>query len=142
MVGCAHGHRSGPVAEREGSAVAATSLRSGLRPPADPDALASGSVEGVSAEAMVDAEVRAQVRDAGIDPAADPDAVRTVIADAVAAHARRRLSARLPVLTDPDGVARRLFDAVAGLGPLQPYLDDPDVEEIWINSVPEVADLR
>ena len=26
-----------------------------------------------------------------------------------------------------------MLDAVAGLGPLQPYLDDPEVEEIWIN---------
>ena len=26
-----------------------------------------------------------------------------------------------------------MFDAVAGFGPLQTYLDDPTVEEIWIN---------
>ena len=26
-----------------------------------------------------------------------------------------------------------MFDAVAGFGPLQKYLDDPTVEEIWIN---------
>jgi len=25
------------------------------------------------------------------------------------------------------------FDAVAGFGPLQQYLDDPTVEEVWIN---------
>ena len=28
---------------------------------------------------------------------------------------------------------RRLVDAVAGFGPLQPYFDDPTVEELWIN---------
>ena len=27
----------------------------------------------------------------------------------------------------------QVFDAVAGFGPLQTYLDDPTVEEIWIN---------
>ena len=26
-----------------------------------------------------------------------------------------------------------MFDAVAGIGPLQPFLDDPTIEEIWIN---------
>jgi pilus assembly protein CpaF len=30
-------------------------------------------------------------------------------------------------------VARAVLDAVAGFGPLQPFLDDPTVEEIWIN---------
>ena len=28
---------------------------------------------------------------------------------------------------------RDVLDAVAGFGPLQRYLDDPEVEEIWIN---------
>jgi pilus assembly protein CpaF len=26
-----------------------------------------------------------------------------------------------------------VYDGVAGFGPLQRYLDDPTVEEIWIN---------
>ena len=26
-----------------------------------------------------------------------------------------------------------LLDVLTGLGPLQPYLDDPTVEEIWVN---------
>ena len=28
---------------------------------------------------------------------------------------------------------KSVLDAVAGFGPLQQYLDDPTVEEIWIN---------
>src|SRR5699024_3808871 len=35
-----------------------------------------------------------------------------------------------------------IFDAVAGFGPLQPLLDDPDVEEIWINSPTQVFCAR
>ena len=31
-----------------------------------------------------------------------------------------------------------MLDAVAGFGPLQPYLDDPTVEEIWINEPSKV----
>ena len=46
---------------------------------------------------------------------------------------RRTLSGGLPPLVDPENAAREVFDAVAGFGPLQPYLDDPTVEEIWIN---------
>ena len=34
---------------------------------------------------------------------------------------------------DPTRLAQDVFDAVAGYGPLQRYLDDPTVEEIWIN---------
>ena len=39
----------------------------------------------------------------------------------------------LPALPDPRQAARVVYDAVAGFGPLQRHLDDPEVEEIWIN---------
>ena len=35
-----------------------------------------------------------------------------------------------------------MLDAVAGLGPLQPYLDDPTVEEIWVNEPGKVFVAR
>ena len=95
-----------------------------------------------AAEALIDAEVRERIRHAGIDPMADPAAVRTVIAEAIAIYSRERAAARLPALVESDVLARRLFDAVAGLGPLQQYLDDPDVEEIWINSPSRVFIAR
>jgi len=46
------------------------------------------------------------------------------------------------VLASHDGLApeqaanlkREVLDEVIGLGPLQPFLDDPKVEEIWVNS--------
>ena len=34
---------------------------------------------------------------------------------------------------DRDELARHAFHAVAGFGPLQPFFDDPAVEELWIN---------
>jgi pilus assembly protein CpaF len=37
------------------------------------------------------------------------------------------------VLADRGLAARQVFDAVAGFGPLQQYLDDPTVEEVWVN---------
>lgn len=39
----------------------------------------------------------------------------------------------MPPLGDADHVARSVLDAVAGFGPLQPLLDDPTIEELWIN---------
>ncbi len=62
----------------------------------------------VNAIAVVEDEVRELVRRRGLDPAAEPCAVRRV-------------------------AAREIFNAVAGFGPLQKYLDAPTVEEIWIN---------
>ncbi|MDD9350375.1 ATPase, T2SS/T4P/T4SS family, partial [Mumia sp.] len=44
--------------------------------------------------------------------------------------------------TDPDATVGELVAAVSGLGPLQPYLDDPEVEEIWINEPSRVFVAR
>ena len=44
-----------------------------------------------------------------------------------------RPSAGEPPLADAEGLARRILDDILGLGPLQPLLDDPAVEEIIVN---------
>ena len=36
-------------------------------------------------------------------------------------------------LSDAPSAARSVYDAVAGHGPLQRPLDDPEVEEIWVS---------
>ena len=36
--------------------------------------------------------------------------------------------------TTKPACVREVLAAVAGYGPLQPYLDDPTVEELWINA--------
>lgn len=87
-------------------------------------------IDGV---ALVEDEVRELVRRRGLDPANDVTALRRLIDEAVADYDERTLSAALPALPDARGAASRIFDAVAGLGPLQPLLDDTAVEEIWIN---------
>ena len=82
---------------------------------------------------LVEGEVRELVRRRGIDPDHDPEGVRTAVAQVMADYDERSLAGGLPVVTDPTGTGREVFDAVAGLGPLQRYLDDPTVEEIWVN---------
>jgi pilus assembly protein CpaF len=56
-----------------------------------------------------------------------------LIDEVVSDYLDRAVTAQLPPLTETGPVARAVLDAVAGFGPLQPFLDDPTVEEIWIN---------
>lgn len=85
------------------------------------------------AVALLEYEVRELARRRGIDPAADFSGIRALIEEAVADYDDRSLAGLVPPLGDSDGVAKELLDSVAGLGPLQRYLDDPSVEEVWIN---------
>lgn len=82
---------------------------------------------------VVEDEVRELVRRRGLDPAADSASVQLLVEEVVADYDERTLSSSLPPLVDRRGTIRAVFDAVAGFGPLQRYLDDPVVEEIWIN---------
>lgn len=87
----------------------------------------------MDAIAVVEDEVRELVRRRGLDPVAEPAAVRMLVDQVVADYGERSLAGGLPRLGDAARVSRTVFDAVAGFGPLQRYLDDPAVEEIWIN---------
>ena len=46
------------------------------------------------------------------------------------------------MLADVDAASRAVWDTVAGFGPLQRFLDDPSVEEIWINEPSRVFVAR
>jgi len=87
----------------------------------------------VDAVLVVEGEVRELVRRRGLDPQADPVQVRDLVEAVVADYGERSLTGGLPALADPQGAVRDVLDSVAGLGPLQRYLDDPTVEEIWVN---------
>ncbi|MDQ1706491.1 MAG: pilus assembly protein CpaF [Frankiaceae bacterium] len=87
----------------------------------------------VDSIAVVEEEVRELVRRRGLDPRADAAEIRLLVDEVVADYDERTLTSSLPPLTDASRTARRVYDAVAGFGPLQSYLDDPSVEEIWIN---------
>lgn len=91
---------------------------------------------------IIDAEVRDAVRRRGLDPVGDPAAVRRVVDEVVAAYDERSLTRALPPLGDPGEAAKAVLDAVAGYGPLQPYFDDPTIEEIWINEPSRVFVAR
>ena len=84
-------------------------------------------------QAIVDAEVRELVRRRGIDPLAEPATVAGLVDEVVSGYLDRAATSPLPSLGDTDLLTRAVVDEVAGFGPLQPLLDDPAVEEIWIN---------
>jgi pilus assembly protein CpaF len=87
----------------------------------------------MKAAEVVEDEVRELVRRRRLDPHSDGPAIKALIDEVLTDYAERTLTSTLPPLGDAAVVARQIYDAVAGLGPLQRYLDDPTIEEIWIN---------
>lgn len=100
------------------------------------------SLQHTSAIELLDADVRDEVRRHGVDPLADVDAVRRFARQAVRDHDQRSLSGTVRPVEDPDGAVEELVARVAGFGPLQQYLDDPTVEEVWINEPQRVFVAR
>lgn len=87
-------------------------------------------------------EVREQVRRRRIDPQVEADAVRQLALDVVAEHEKRSLTGAVRSLDEPDRIVGGIVADVAGFGPLQPFLDDPTVEEVWINEPDRVFVAR
>lgn len=86
--------------------------------------------------------VRALVRERRIDPRTDVDAVRRAAADAVAEHEQRSLTGAVRALDEPDRTVGELVSDLVGFGPLQRFLDDPEVEELWVNEPERVFVAR
>jgi pilus assembly protein CpaF len=92
----------------------------------------NGVLGGSTVVELLDAEVREEVRRSGVDPLVDADAVRRFARSAVAGHDQRSLSGVVRPVDDPDAVVEELVAGVAGFGPLQKYLDDPEMPfGIW-----------
>jgi pilus assembly protein CpaF len=81
----------------------------------------------------VEGEVRELVRRRALDPITDPVAIAGLIDDAISDYVDRVTTSALPPLGDRAAVSRAILDGIAGFGPLQPFLDDPAIEELWIN---------
>ena len=88
--------------------------------------------------AALDEELRAAVRREVIDPQREVAAVRRLAEQLVRDHDERSLTGVVAPVGDPEGVVAELVARVAGFGALQPFLDDPTVEEVWINSPVQV----
>jgi pilus assembly protein CpaF len=95
------------------------------------------SVQAVDVHAelveSLDQRLREAVRHEGVDPQREATVVRRLAEAVVRAHDDRSLTGAVDPVTDVDSMVDDLVARVSGFGPLQPFLDDPAVEEIWIN---------
>ncbi|MEV8156617.1 CpaF family protein [Kocuria salsicia] len=91
---------------------------------------------------LIEADVREQIRRTGLDPLHEVEPTRRIVAAVVAEYDVRSAQAGLPRIQDLEAARKTVLDLVAGYGPLQPYLDDPEVEEIWLNGPAEVYVAR
>lgn len=97
---------------------------------------------GGEAAAAIESQVRDAIRQRGVDPVRDAAAVRALVDDALAAWDERALIGAVAPVDDRAATAKAVLDNVAGLGPIQQYLDDPEIEEIWINDPAQVFVAR
>jgi pilus assembly protein CpaF len=86
--------------------------------------------------------VRDRLRNERIDPRTDPARARSIAQAEVSRHNDFALARGLEVIDDEGACVRDVLAAVAGYGPLQGLLDDPTVEEIWINAPDRVFCAR
>jgi len=91
---------------------------------------------------QLDQHVRTLVRREGVDPQQDVPVVRRIAETVVRDHDERSLTGAVAPVADVESLVGELVARVAGFGPLQPFLDDPTVEEVWINDPSRVFVAR
>ncbi|WP_104128172.1 CpaF family protein [Cryobacterium sp. Y57] len=87
-------------------------------------------------------QVRQRVRREGVDLAANNALVEQYVRDELRRYSERALGGLAPMIADEYQAAREVVAALTGFGVLQPFLDDPEIEEIWINGPARVFVAR
>jgi pilus assembly protein CpaF len=78
--------------------------------------------------------VRDRLRAERVDTSRDASAALSIARDEVRRHNDFALARGLAPIDDEAACVREVLARVTGYGPLQAYLDDPTVEEVWINA--------
>ena len=86
----------------------------------------------MEAATIIEHESRGLISRRGLDARADQ--LEPLIREVVADYDTRVSSGAVPVVRDDDTVVAEVAARIGGFGPLQEMLDDPSVEEIWLNS--------
>src|SRR4051812_38436781 len=86
--------------------------------------------------------VRSRVLRDGVDLAADGSVAARYANEEVRRYRERALAGAHAQLGEESGTARDVVASIRGSGPLQPFFDDPTVEEIWINAPTRVFVAR
>ncbi|MFA4895540.1 hypothetical protein [Microbacterium sp.] len=88
----------------------------------------------MSQSTLVVAErVRRRLRAERTDPSLSPEEARRIAQAEVRRHNDLALSRGEETIDDEIACVRDVLASVSGFGPLQPLLDDPEIEEIWLN---------
>jgi len=87
-----------------------------------------------NALATIADRVRERVRLDGIDLSADAALAERYVHDEVRRYSERALGGSVPLLADEAQTTRQIVATLTGFGQLQPFFDDPTVEEVWINA--------
>ncbi|MFJ2533263.1 CpaF family protein [Microbacterium maritypicum] len=83
--------------------------------------------------ALVAERVRSRLRAEGIDPSIDPEAASRITHAEVRRHDDLALARGEALIDDEAACVREVMASLSGFGALQPLLDDPEIEEIWLN---------
>jgi len=95
---------------------------------------------GTAAE-IITARVRDRVREEFGEPGRRGGAGR-IAREEVRRYNERALNDTTPLIDDEHGMTSEVLAAVTGFGAIQPLLEDPSVEEIWINEPTKVFVAR
>ncbi|WP_194422015.1 CpaF family protein [Microbacterium abyssi] len=97
----------------------------------------------MSQPSLVVAErVRRRLRAERTDPTLAPDEARRIAQAEVRRHNDLALSRGDAMIDDESACVRDVLASVSGFGVLQPLLDDPSIEEIWLNGPDRVFIAR
>lgn len=95
----------------------------------------------MDAATIIESESRELIRRRGLDVHADE--LEPLIREVVADYDQRTTVGEVPVLrADDDTMVAEVAARIGGFGPLQEMLDDPAIEEIWLNSPSQVFCAR
>ncbi|MGO2050509.1 MAG: ATPase, T2SS/T4P/T4SS family, partial [Microbacterium sp.] len=91
---------------------------------------------------IVAERVRRRLRAERADPSLVPDEARRIAQAEVRRHNDLALSHGDAMIDDEAALVRDVLASVSGFGALQPFLDDPSIEEIWLNGPDRVFIAR
>jgi len=91
---------------------------------------------------LVAERVRSRLRAEGIDPSVDPQAAWRITHAEVRRHDDLALARGEALIDDEASCVREVLASLSGFGALQPLLDDPEIEEIWLNGTGHVHVAR
>ncbi|WP_353988335.1 CpaF family protein [Ruicaihuangia caeni] len=78
--------------------------------------------------------VRSRLQTHGVDVSGDPDLAQRYVDEELRRYGEAAMLGNGATLSDERSVTRGVLSVLTGFGPLQPLLDDPEIEEIWINA--------